>query len=160
MPRYTPEQLTKRNASVWTEIQILLAPVQFVIFLTGLVLNTLYANNLVHIEFYWISIALLFKTLFFVVLFITGMFFEKDLFDKWVFSKEFFWEDVGSSVATLFHFLFFVLAWKGYSNKVLVIGAFMAYLSYIINAVQYLARIWLEKSHERKLKLQENMQAS
>lgn len=156
MPRYTPEQLIKRNASVWTEIQILLAPVQFLIFLTGLALNTLYANHVIHIEFYWISIALLFKTLFFVVLFITGMFFEKDLYDKWVFSKEFFWEDVGSSVATFFHFLYFVLAWKGYSEKVLVVGAFAAYLSYIINAIQYLVRIMLEKNHERKLKLQGN----
>jgi len=154
MPRYTPEQLAKRNASVWTEIQILLAPVQFVIFLTGIGLNALYASNPASIDFFWISVAILFKTLFFVILFITGMFFEKDLFGKWVFSKEFFWEDVGSSVATFFHFLYFVLAWKGYPEGTLVIWATVAYSSYIINAVQYLVRIWLEKSHERKLKLQ------
>lgn len=154
MPRYTPEQLAKRNASVWTEIQILLAPVQFVIFLTGIGLNALYASNPALIDFFWISVAVLFKTLFFVILFITGMFFEKDLFGKWVFSKEFFWEDVGSSVATFFHFLYFVLAWKGYSDGTLVIWATVAYSSYIINAVQYLVRIWLEKSHERKMKLQ------
>ncbi|NTV07643.1 MAG: 2-vinyl bacteriochlorophyllide hydratase [Chlorobium limicola] len=154
MPRYTPEQLAKRNASVWTEIQILLAPVQFMIFLTGIGLNALYASNPASIDFFWISVAILFKTLFFVILFITGMFFEKDLFGKWVFSKEFFWEDVGSSVATFFHFLYFVLAWKGYPDGTLVIWATVAYSSYIINAVQYLVRIWLEKSHERKLKLQ------
>jgi 3-vinyl bacteriochlorophyllide hydratase len=160
MPRYTPEQLAKRNASIWTEIQIMLAPVQFVIFLTGVALNTLYANHVIHIEFYWISVALLFKTLFFVVLFITGMYFEKDLFGHWVYSKEFFWEDVGSSIATVFHFLYFILAWKGFPENILVIGAYMAYLSYIINALQYLARIWLEKSHERKLKLRESVEAS
>lgn len=154
MPRYTPEQLAKRNASVWTEIQILLAPVQFVIFLTGIGLNALYASNPASIDFFWISVAVLFKTLFFVILFITGMFFEKDLFGKWVFSKEFFWEDVGSSVATFFHFLYFVLAWKGYADSTLVVWATVAYSSYIINAVQYLVRIWLEKSHERKMKLQ------
>ncbi len=154
MPRYTPEQLAKRNASVWTEIQILLAPVQFVIFLTGIGLNALYASNPASIDFFWISVAILFKTLFFVILFITGMFFEKDIFGKWVFSKEFFWEDVGSSVATFFHFLYFVLAWKGYPDGTLVIWATVAYSSYIINAVQYLVRIWLEKSHERKMKLQ------
>lgn len=154
MPRYTPEQLAKRNASVWTEIQILLAPVQFVIFLTGIGLNALYASNPASIDFFWISVAILFKTLFFVILFITGMFFEKDIFGKWVFSKEFFWEDVGSSVATFFHFLYFVLAWKGYPDDTLVIWATVAYSSYIINAVQYLVRIWLEKSHERKMKLQ------
>lgn len=154
MPRYTPEQLAKRNASVWTEIQILLAPVQFVIFLTGIVLNAIYTSNPALIDFFWISVAILFKTLFFVILFITGMFFEKDIFGKWVFSKEFFWEDVGSSVATFFHFLYFVLAWKGYSHDTLVFWASVAYSSYIINALQYLVRIWLEKSHERKMKLQ------
>ncbi|NTW82881.1 MAG: 2-vinyl bacteriochlorophyllide hydratase [Chlorobiaceae bacterium] len=153
MPRYTPEQLAKRNASVWTEIQILLAPVQFVIFLTGIALNILYANNLASIDFFWISVAILYKTLFFVILFITGMYFEKDLFGKWVYSKEFFWEDVGSSVATFFHFLYFFLAWKGYSDKSLVFWSSVAYSSYIINAIQYLARIWLEKRHERKMKL-------
>jgi 3-vinyl bacteriochlorophyllide hydratase len=153
MPRYTPEQLAKRNASVWTEIQILLAPVQFVIFLTGVCLNILYANHYASFDFYWISVAILFKTLFFVILFITGMFFEKDIFGKWVFSKEFFWEDVGSSVATFFHFLYFVLTWKGYPDSELVIWSSVAYSSYIINALQYLARIWLEKSHERKMKL-------
>lgn len=154
MPRYTPEQLAMRNASVWTEIQILLAPVQFVIFLTGIGLNMLYASNPASIDFFWISVAILFKTLFFVILFITGMFFEKDIFGKWVFSKEFFWEDVGSSIATFFHFLYFVLAWRGYPDGTLVIWASVAYSSYIINAVQYLVRIWLEKSHERKMKLQ------
>jgi 3-vinyl bacteriochlorophyllide hydratase len=153
MPRYTPEQLAKRNASVWTEIQLLLAPVQFVIFLTGVGLNILYANFPASIDFYWISVAILFKTIFFVILFVTGMFFEKDIFGHWVFSKEFFWEDVGSSVATFFHFLYFFLAWKGYSDKSLVFWSSVAYSSYIINAIQYLVRIWLEKSHERKMKL-------
>ncbi len=159
MARYTPEQLAKRNASVWTDLQIKLAPVQFLIFLAGIILNTLYAKQLIHIPFYWISVALLFKTLFFVVLFITGMFFEKDIFGKWVYSKEFFWEDVGSSFATFFHFLYFVLAWKGFDENVLVIGAYMAYMSYIINAIQYLVRIWLEKSHEKKLRLKASIGA-
>ncbi|MEI8032469.1 MAG: 2-vinyl bacteriochlorophyllide hydratase [Chlorobiaceae bacterium] len=157
MPRYTPEQLAKRNASVWTEIQIMLAPVQFIIFLTGVVLNTVYASNPAAIDFFWISMALLFKTLFFVILFVTGMYFEKEIFGKWIFSKEFFWEDVGSSVATFFHFLYFVLAWKGYADNQLVVWAYIAYLSYIGNAIQYLVRILLEKNHERKLKLQETL---
>jgi len=35
MPRYTPEQLVKRNASVWTDVQLILAPIQFLVFLAG-----------------------------------------------------------------------------------------------------------------------------
>lgn len=154
MPRYTPEQLAKRNASVWTELQIILAPIQFLIFLTGVVLNTLYANNIVQIDFFWISIAILFKTLFFAILFITGMFFEKEIFDKWVYSPEFLWEDVGSTVAAFFHLLYFVMAWMGYSEKVLVTEAYIAYMTYVINALQYLIRIILEKRNEKKLRVQ------
>ncbi len=154
MPRYTPEQLVKRNASVWTEIQIILAPVQFIIFLTGITLNTLYAYDIVAIDYFWISIAILFKTLFFALLFITGMFFEKEIFDKWVYSPEFLWEDVGSTVAAFFHLLYFVMAWMGYPERVLVVEAYIAYLTYLINALQYLIRIILEKNNEKKLRAQ------
>ncbi|NTW51891.1 MAG: 2-vinyl bacteriochlorophyllide hydratase [Chlorobiaceae bacterium] len=154
MARYTPEQLAMRNASVWTYLQILLAPVQFLIFLTGVVLNTLYVNHIANIDFIWISLAILFKTLFFAILFITGMFFEKEIFGHWVFSKAFFWEDVGSTVAGFFHILYFVLSWMGTAENVLVTAGYVAYLSYIINALQYLARIYLEKRNEKKLILQ------
>lgn len=154
MPRYTPEQLVKRNASVWTDIQIILAPLQFLIFLGGITLNSLYAWNLANIDFYWISVAILFKTLFFAILFITGMFFEKEIFDEWVYSKEFLWEDIGSTVAAFFHLLYFVLAWMGYSERVLVMEAYIAYLTYVLNALQYLVRIILEKNNEKKLRVQ------
>jgi 3-vinyl bacteriochlorophyllide hydratase len=152
MPRYTPEQLAKRNASVWTDIQIILAPLQFFVFLAGVTLNTLYYYDLAQIEFYWISLAILFKTLFFAILFITGMFFEKEIFNQWVYSKEFLWEDVGSTVAAFFHLLYFVMAWMGYPPEVLVVEAYIAYLTYVMNALQYLVRIILEKNNERKLK--------
>jgi len=154
MPRYTPEQLAKRNASVWTDIQVILAPLQFCIFLGGVTLNTLYYFDLASIDFYWISVAILFKTIFFAILFITGMFFEKEIFDQWVYSKEFLWEDVGSTVAAFFHLLYFVMAWTGYTDDVLVVEAYIAYLTYVLNALQYLVRIILEKNNERKLKVQ------
>lgn len=154
MPRYTPEQLIKRNASVWTDVQIILAPVQFFIFLAGITLNTLYALNPGSIDFYWISVAILFKTIFFALLFITGMYFEKEIFDHWVYTKEFLWEDVGSTVAAFFHLLYFVMAWMGYSEQTLVMEAYLAYFTYVLNALQYLVRIILEKNNEKKMKVQ------
>lgn len=154
MPRYTPEQLAKRNASVWTDIQIILAPIQFLIFITGVTITALYANGLFISNFYWVSVAILFKTLFFALLFITGMFFEKEIFNKWVYSKEFLWEDIGSTVAAAFHLLYFVLAYLGYPEDVLIWEAFLAYFTYVINALQYLVRIILEKLNERKLRLE------
>ena len=149
MPRYTPEQLIKRNASVWTDVQIILAPIQFFFFLGGITLNTLYAYHVVQIDFFWISIAILFKTLFFAILFITGM-----IFDHWVYTPEFLWEDIGSTVAAFFHLLYFVMAWMGYPENVLVVEAYIAYMTYIINALQYLIRIILEKNNEKKLRVQ------
>ncbi|ABL66018.1 2-vinyl bacteriochlorophyllide hydratase [Chlorobium phaeobacteroides] len=154
MPRYTPEQLSMRNASVWTDIQIILAPVQFLIFIAGVTITTLFANGILVNGFYWVSLAILFKTLFFAILFITGMFFEKEIFNQWVYSKDFLWEDIGSTVAALFHLLYFVMAYLGYSQEVLIKEAYLAYLSYILNAMQYLVRIILEKNNEKKLRLE------
>ena len=153
MPRYTPEQLAKRNASIWTDIQIILAPIQFLFFIAGLTITALYYNHFLVTGFYWVSIAILFKTLFFALLFTTGMFFEKEVFDQWVYSKEFFWEDIGSTVAASFHLLYFFLAFLGYSQEVLIWDAFLAYFTYVINALQYLVRIILEKLNERKLRI-------
>ncbi|MCF8215241.1 MAG: 2-vinyl bacteriochlorophyllide hydratase [Chlorobium sp.] len=157
MPRYTPEQLAKRNASIWTDIQIILAPIQFLVFIVGVSITALYANSLFISSFYWVSVAILFKTLFFALLFITGMFFEKEIFNKWVYSKEFLWEDIGSTIAAGFHLLYFVLAYLGYPEDVLIWEAFLAYLTYVLNALQYLVRIILEKLNERKLRLEGNI---
>ena len=152
MPRYTPEQLEKRNASVWTDIQLILAPVQFIVFLTGVVVTLLYAQNDQIFSFYWVSLAILFKTLLFGLLLITGSYFEKEIFNKWIYGKEFLWEDVGSTVAAFFHLLYFVMAYLGYPEDILIWEALLAYFTYVVNALQYLARIILEKINERRLK--------
>jgi len=151
MPRYTPEQLVKRNASVWTDVQLILAPIQFLVFLAGVTVTFLYSQNSGIFSFYWVSVAILFKTLFFALLFITGAYFEKEIFGKWVFSKEFLWEDIGSTIAGAFHLLYFVFAFMGASEDVLVIEAFIAYFTYVANAAQYLVRIFLEKRNEKRL---------
>lgn len=153
MPRYTPEQLRIRNRSVWTKVQIILAPIQFVVFLVGLILTYLHYVGVIE-NFQIVTYAIAVKTLFFIVLFVTGAFFEKEVFGKWVFSPEFFWEDVGSSIAMAIHFLYFFLAIMNFSYETLIWCAFAAYLSYVLNAIQYLVRIWLEKRNEKRLKAQ------
>lgn len=153
MPRYTPEQLRKRNNSVWTKVQLILAPIQFVVFIIGVVLTVMYYTGSLE-NFSLVTWALLIKTIFLVVLFVTGAFFEKEVFDIWVFSPEFYWEDIGSSVATVFHFLYFVLAYLGFSKEALVWSALVAYFTYVVNAIQYLVRIYLEKQNEKRLKAQ------
>ncbi len=154
MPCYTPEQLVKRNASVWTDVQLILAPIQFIVFLVGVAVTFLYMQDNQIFSFYWVSVAILFKTLFFGLLLFTGAYFEKELFNKWIYGKEFFWEDVGSTVAAIFHLLYFVMAYMGFSEDVLIWEAFLAYFTYVVNALQYLTRIILEKINERRLKME------
>ncbi len=153
MPRYTPEQLRKRNNSVWTTVQLVLAPIQFVVFIVGVILTFMYYNGSLE-NFSLVTWALLIKTIFLVVLFVTGAFFEKEIFDIWVYSPEFLWEDIGSTVATIVHFLYFVLAYLGFSQEALIWTAFAAYFTYVVNAAQYLVRIYLEKQNEKRLKSQ------
>lgn len=153
MPRYTPEQLDKRNKSIWTKVQLILAPIQFVVFLIGVALTIYYYTGVID-NFAWVTWAILIKTIFLVVLFVTGAFFEKEIFGIWVYSPEFFWEDIGSTIATTVHFLYFVLAYLGYSETVLIWTALAAYFTYVVNAIQYLVRIYLEKKNEKRLKAQ------
>jgi 3-vinyl bacteriochlorophyllide hydratase len=42
----------------------------------------------------------------------------------------------------------------GYPEHVLVVEAYIAYLTYVMNALQYLVRIILEKNNERKMRVQ------
>ncbi len=151
MPRYTPEQLRIRNQSVWTKVQITLAPIQFLVFLGGVAVTVLYSLGTIE-NFVWVTWAIFLKTLFFVVLFVTGAIWEKEVFGMWVFSPEFFWEDVGSTIAVVVHFLYFICAAMNFSERELVWIAYAAYFTYVANAAQYLVRIYLEKRNEARLK--------
>lgn len=153
MPRYTPEQLRIRNSSPWTKVQFILAPIQFVVFIIGLVVTILYYAHAID-DFNLVTYGVLVKTLFLIALFVTGAVWEKEVFGVWVFSHEFFWEDIGSTIAVIFHFAYFVFAWLDYPKETLVIAAFAAYLSYFGNAIQYLLRVYLEKRNEKQLKAQ------
>ena len=150
MPRYTPEQLEKRNASVWTKVQGILAPIQFVVFIAGLAVTLMYKAGAGIDNFAWVTVFVVLKTLIFLLIFVTGAFFEKDVFDEYVFAPEFFWEDVGSTVAIVIHLSYFVLFYIGMDENVLIWTALLAYLSYLFNAAQFLLRLIIEKQHARK----------
>jgi 3-vinyl bacteriochlorophyllide hydratase len=149
MPRYTPEQLALRNASIWTTVQLMLAPIQFLAFLVGVAVTYFYYRDSGTFPFYWVNAAFLFKTFMFALMFYTGAYFEKELFDKWIFSKEFMLEDIGSVIAGIFFLPYYFFAFTGASREFLVWAAFIAYFVYCANSVQYLVRISLEKRGER-----------
>lgn len=152
MPRYTPEQLQKRNASVWTKVQGILAPIQFLIFLAGLTVTYLYTKQIGITDFGWVTFFVTLKTFMLVLIFVTGGFFEQEVFGAFAFAPEFFWEDFGSAIAMVVHITYFILFYMGLDKEILIWSALFAYLSYLINAAQFLIRLLLEKHNEKKLK--------
>jgi 3-vinyl bacteriochlorophyllide hydratase len=136
--QYTADQLERRARSKWTRVQIILAPIQFLIFLISfaLVVNYLRSGQgyVIATVSVWIKIVLIWA------LTITGMLWEHDMFDHYFLAKEFFWEDVGNLIAILTHNAYFVAIWLGADEQTQMWVMVVAYLSYLINAVQFVWR--------------------
>src|SRR3954467_2834696 len=93
-PLYTPEERRRRDASPWTLVQGILAPVQFVVFLASLFLVFRYLVTGAGLGLATISIVA--KTLFLHTIMVTGSFGEREFFAPSLFARPFFWEDVVS----------------------------------------------------------------
>ena len=137
---YTPEQHARRNATVWTQVQGVLAPLQFVIFLVSLVLVFRY---LFSGEGYGAAtVSILLKTGILYLIMITGAIWEKVVFDQWLFAPAFFWEDVLSFGVIALHTLYlYGLFWGGYPTQSLITIALAAYAAYVVNAGQFLWKL-------------------
>lgn len=135
---YTPEQLRRREASRWTRVQIILAPIQFLAFIVSFALVIRY---LATGEGYWAAtVSVWVKIALIWALTITGMLWEHDMFDHYFMAKEFFWEDVGNLIAIITHNLYFVAQWLGLDNRTVMWVMVFAYVTYLVNAGQFVAR--------------------
>lgn len=137
---YTPEERTRRDASPWTLVQGVLAPVQFLIFVASLVLvlRFLFTG---HGELA-ATISVVVKTLALYTIMVTGCIWEKVVFGRYLFAPAFFWEDVFSMLVLALHTAYLVaLATQTLSVQQQMYLALAAYASYIINAVQFLLKL-------------------
>ena len=137
---YTPEQRAKRDATRWTLVQGLLAPVQFLVFLVSLylVLNSL--NTGEHTD--WALASVVLKTLVLYAIMITGCIWEKVVFGKYLFAHAFFWEDVVSMLVMALHTAYLWVWWEGsWSASDQLWLALAAYMTYGINAAQYIRKL-------------------
>ncbi|MDA9350803.1 2-vinyl bacteriochlorophyllide hydratase, partial [Planktomarina temperata] len=91
---YTKDQRSRRDRTVWTTVQGILAPLQFLVFLVSLVLVIRYMVTGLGYEIMTLSIIA--KTLLLYLIMITGAIWEKVVFGQWLFAPAFFWEDVVS----------------------------------------------------------------
>lgn len=144
---YTPEQRARRDATKWTLVQGILAPVQFLVCLisAGLVLRFLATG-----EGLWIAnISVLLKTVLLLTIMVTGSIWEKVVFDEWLFADPFFWEDVVSMGVIALHLLYVCGLFFGwFDNRTLMLIALVAYSAYIINAIQFLLKLRAARMQE------------
>ena len=137
---YTPEERARRDATVWTTVQGILAPVQFLVFLVSLALVLRYLVTGTGFQAATISIVI--KTLVLYTIMVTGSIWEKVVFGKYLFAPAFFWEDVVSMYVIALHTLYlaavvFDFGSPGWQMRV----ALLAYAVYVINAAQFLWKL-------------------
>ncbi|MEO0975131.1 MAG: 2-vinyl bacteriochlorophyllide hydratase [Pseudomonadota bacterium] len=137
---YSDEQRRRRDASPWTVVQAVLAPLQFLVFLVslGLVLRYLSAGE----GFALATASVVLKTAVLYAIMITGAIWERDVFGQYLFAEAFFWEDVVSMFVMFTHTLYLVVlftGWLGPAGQMWL--ALVAYASYLINAVQFVLKL-------------------
>ncbi|WP_310615515.1 2-vinyl bacteriochlorophyllide hydratase [Limnohabitans sp.] len=137
---YTPAQRARRDATAWTLVQGVLAPVQFLIFGISLylVINSLQTSE--HTDLALASVVL--KTVVLYAIMVTGAIWEKVVFDCYLFAPAFFWEDVVSMGVMVLHTAYVCVWWLGaWSANDQLLLALAAYGSYAINAAQYIRKL-------------------
>ena len=137
---YTPEERVRRDNTVWTLIQGILAPMQFLVFLVSLVLVLRYLwNGEGYMAATW---SILIKTGFLYLIMVTGAIWEKVVFGQYLFAPAFFWEDVFSFLVIGLHTAYI---WALFSGSLapteLMWLALAAYAAYVINAGQFLLKL-------------------
>ena len=139
-PLYSQEQRAKRDATVWTLVQGILAPIQFLVCLISL---TLVLRYLISGEGYEIAtISVIVKTIFLYLIMFTGSIWEKVVFGKYLFAESFFWEDVFSMLVISLHTLYlYFLTIGGMGKESLMYLALAAYISYFFNAGQFIYKL-------------------
>ncbi len=146
-PLYTPAQRVRRDASVWTLVQGVLAPVQFLVFLVSAALVLRYLSSGEGLTAATVSVVV--KTLVLYTIMITGCIWEKVVFDRWLFAPAFFWEDVFSMLVLALHTAYLVALVTGaLSPRELMLLALAAYVTYAINAAQFIWKLRMARLDE------------
>ena len=137
---YTDEERRRRDETVWTLVQGVLAPVQFVIFLVSLLLVVRYLAT-GHGETA-ATASVVVKTMALYAIMITGSIWEKVVFGRYLFAPTFFWEDVFSMLVLALHTAYLAaLALDWLPSRELMFLALAAYATYVINATQFLLKL-------------------
>jgi 3-vinyl bacteriochlorophyllide hydratase len=141
---YTPAQRARRDASIWTLVQGILAPLQFVAFAisTVLVLRYLASGD----GYMAATISILIKTAFLLTIMVTGAIWEKVVFGQYLLAPAFFWEDVVSFGVIALHLAYVAVLITGALPPLgQMVLALAAYVAYAVNAAQFLRKLRLAR---------------
>ena len=139
-PLYSPQQRMRRDASKWTLVQGVLAPVQFLVFLASLALVLRYLATGEGLTLAAGSVVL--KTLVLYTIMVTGALWEKDVFGVYLFAPAFFWEDVVSMLVIALHSAYLLALLTGALGvRAQMYVALAAYATYVVNASQFVLKL-------------------
>ena len=139
-PLYTPAERRRRDASGWTLVQGILAPIQFAVFLVspGLVLRYLATGE----DLAAATASIVVKTLVLYAIMVTGSIWEKEVFGRYLFARPFFWEDVVSILVLALHTAYLLaLATAALDPRGQMLLALAAYAAYVVNATQFVLKL-------------------
>ena len=136
---YTPAERARRDATVWTLVQGILAPLQFLAFAISLCLVINFLLN--GVGFTAATVSVVIKTSLLYAIMVTGAVWGKVVFGRYLFAPSFFWEDVVSMLVMALHTAYVVMwlvGWGTPTEQMWV--ALAAYASYVVNALQFLLK--------------------
>ena len=139
-PLYNPEERVRRDTTVWTLVQGILAPIQFVVFLVSLFLVLRY---LLTGDGWWLAtVSVVVKTMTLYSIMVTGCIWEKVVFGRYLFAPAFYWEDVFSMLVLALHTAYLVVVWtSALDARDQMTLALAAYAAYAINATQFILKL-------------------
>ena len=137
---YTADEKKRRDETIWTLVQGVLAPLQFFVFLVSTYLVIRYLNTG---EGYQIAtISIIFKTSILMLIMVTGAIWEKVVFGQYLLAPAFFWEDIVSFFVIFLHIAYVLALWINlFSEQQLMLLALVAYVAYFVNALQFLIKL-------------------
>ena len=145
---YSPEERRRRDASRWTLVQGILAPLQFVVFAISLALVVRYLMTGEGLVLATVSIVV--KTLVLYAIMVTGSLWERDVFGRYLFARAFFWEDVVSMLVLALHTAYLVVLVTGAVDpRGQMLIALAAYAAYVVNATQFLLKLRAARIEEQ-----------
>ncbi len=137
---YTEQERRRRDASPWTLVQGVLAPLQFLVFLVSaaLVVRFLVTGDGLAAA----TASIVAKTLVLYLIMVTGSIWERDVFGVYLFARPFFWEDVFSMLVLTLHTAYLVALFGDLLDPHgQMFLALAAYASYVANAGQFLLKL-------------------